>query len=346
MKQSKRSFSIKKLLPALVFAIPQISAWKRQRTYAKKREKALRSLQSVSVFREEKTRDGLDITLRSPIDGFLLSATLYPHANPIGIVQIIHGIHEHKGRYEPFARFLQSHGYAVLVSDTRGHGHSVDSVFPRGNMGSFAALRDDQFVISKYLKERFPDTPLYLFAHSLGTLIARAYLQEYDAHIDKLILCGTVMHYRLVGLGLALVRMVDFYIGCSRWKNLRFMRRKTEEEIRKIIDEDPDYLHGFHPCEVITVLELIQAVETLGAYKKHHLHLPILSISGEYDYLVTGGKSGINRTMKALSQLGYRDMISIVYPHMMHEILKDPKKEFIYQDILSFLKMKKTPPSL
>ena len=36
-----------------------------------------------------------------------------PEGPPRGVVQLVHGISEHIGRYDSFARFLAEHGYAI-----------------------------------------------------------------------------------------------------------------------------------------------------------------------------------------------------------------------------------------
>lgn len=48
--------------------------------------------------------------------------TLWPVDQPRGIVQIIHGMVEHMGRYDHFARFLNTRGFAVCGEDHMGHG--------------------------------------------------------------------------------------------------------------------------------------------------------------------------------------------------------------------------------
>ena len=44
---------------------------------------------------------------------------------PRGVVQIVHGMSEHLGRYDEFARFLVGCGFVVCASDHVGHGKSV-----------------------------------------------------------------------------------------------------------------------------------------------------------------------------------------------------------------------------
>ena len=39
-----------------------------------------------------------------------------------GVVQISHGMSEHKERYYEFMEYLKDNGYAVVIHDHRGHG--------------------------------------------------------------------------------------------------------------------------------------------------------------------------------------------------------------------------------
>ena len=45
--------------------------------------------------------------------------------NPIGVVQIIHGMQEHAKRYNDFAKYLNKQGLIVFASDLRGHGQTA-----------------------------------------------------------------------------------------------------------------------------------------------------------------------------------------------------------------------------
>ena len=42
-----------------------------------------------------------------------------------GVVQLAHGMNEHKERYIDFMRFLAQNGYACFIHDHRGHGASL-----------------------------------------------------------------------------------------------------------------------------------------------------------------------------------------------------------------------------
>ena len=45
-----------------------------------------------------------------------------PQETPRGIVQIVHGMCEHKERYFPLMDFLAANGYAAVCHDHIGHG--------------------------------------------------------------------------------------------------------------------------------------------------------------------------------------------------------------------------------
>ena len=74
-----------------------------------------------------------EFTLKAD-DGLDLSIALFEIENPAAIVQIIHGMKEHKERYYDFIHFLNETGFSVVISDNRGHGKSLNDKFPLGHM--------------------------------------------------------------------------------------------------------------------------------------------------------------------------------------------------------------------
>ena len=58
-----------------------------------------------------------------------------PQGQVRGVVQIVHGIAEHMGRYDHFARYLNAHGYAVCGEDHLGHGKTGEAAGQFGYFG-------------------------------------------------------------------------------------------------------------------------------------------------------------------------------------------------------------------
>ncbi|MGW0737932.1 alpha/beta fold hydrolase [Streptomyces sp. NPDC002851] len=115
---------------------------------------------------------------------------------PRAWVQIAHGAAEHALRYDRFARHLTAAGYGVLASDHRGHGATARATGGYGVTGadiedSWRAIVDDLKVIGDQARALQPDVPLVLLGHSLGSMLARDFAQEYGDALEGLILSGT-----------------------------------------------------------------------------------------------------------------------------------------------------------
>ena len=133
------------------------------------------------------------LKLKSNFDDLSLGVAFLPaQGTPKAIFQIVHGMAEHKERYYPFMEFLSEHGYACVIHDHRGHGESVKSEQDLGFMydGGADAMVEDVLLVQDWAKGQFPNLPVYLFGHSMGSMVVRAFTRKYDDRIDKLIVCG------------------------------------------------------------------------------------------------------------------------------------------------------------
>jgi alpha-beta hydrolase superfamily lysophospholipase len=92
---------------------------------------------------------------------------------PWGIVEIVHGLGEHGGRYETVAGGLTAAGLEVWSYDHRGNGASGGR---RGWVDEWPTLHDDLGARMASLRELYPHQHLTLYAHSLGGLIATGYV--------------------------------------------------------------------------------------------------------------------------------------------------------------------------
>ena len=89
-----------------------------------------------------------------------------------GVVQLVHGMAEHMGRYQNFAKFLNRNGYVVYGTDHRGHGLNVDMEhlgWDEGDMWSNDI--EDQLRLTEYIKIRHPNLAIIVHGHSYGTFL-------------------------------------------------------------------------------------------------------------------------------------------------------------------------------
>ena len=279
-------------------------------------------------------------------DGLPLALTLVqPTSKPKAVVQIIHGILEHRQRYVPFAEFLAKHGFAVVISDNRGHGESVDAQTPLGHMPNVKRMVDDQVEITNFLKKKFA-CPVYLFGHSFGSMIARIYLQKHDTLIDKLLLTGTVRYQKKAPVGLAVAAVANHVVGKRKysWIMKKLSDFGSEDrawltndlaEIRKV-EHDPLMIPGYDNRGTTTVWEANAQLNKVKRYNCQNPHLPILSITGGEDTAMTGGTKGLLSTKQTLQTIGYHRVTMLDLAGMKHEVLNEIDKADVYQLILDY----------
>ena len=116
------------------------------------------------------------------------------------VIHVVHGMTEHMGRYEQFAKDLTDYGVAVAGFDLRGHGKNSGSPecasFISGQKletdygweRSVDDIRQQKDVIKKYL----PKAEYYLLGFSLGSFLVRECLNTVNmGKINGVILVGT-----------------------------------------------------------------------------------------------------------------------------------------------------------
>lgn len=123
---------------------------------------------------------------------------------PQAVIQISHGMCEYMERYEDFAAYLCGKGFAICGNDHLGHGRTAAApeelgYFSAGNGPDF--LTGDLARMSELAHTRYPNLPLFLFGHSMGSFIARLYLPKYADFMNGAIICGTSGGNPLAGAG-------------------------------------------------------------------------------------------------------------------------------------------------
>ena len=108
------------------------------------------------------------------------------------LLMVVHGMTEHLGRYEAFARSMTEHGIAVAGFDLPGHGKNPgDPVC--ASMGE-AGWRDSLQSLHRLnasLQEAFPGLPRAMLGFSLGSFLVRDFLRQEEAGLSGVILLGT-----------------------------------------------------------------------------------------------------------------------------------------------------------
>ena len=135
---------------------------------------------------------------------------------PKALFQIVHGMCEYFGRYEPFAKSLAEQGALVFGHDHLGHGNSAPSPDDLGFTaagGGADFLVEDVYKLTCKLKTQYPDTPVVLFGHSMGSFVVREVLARYGDAYAAAIICGTGGTDSPAGAGKAMAKTIMAFRG-------------------------------------------------------------------------------------------------------------------------------------
>ncbi|MDR0484523.1 MAG: lysophospholipase [Alphaproteobacteria bacterium] len=280
-------------------------------------------------------------------------------SNPKGILQIIHGMAEHGGRYNDFALYLNKAGYIVYATDHRCHGKSAKSLEDIGYVGDndiFHMVKDEQ-VFSNLIKEKHPNFPLFLMGHSMGSFILQKYLQVEGKYLDikGAIIMGSAFASIEYYLGRAIAYIPLKIFGDKNIRNLEkilfkyFRFNFIASYAHILLSRDKVALQKYREdpyCQRIFsakfYYELLNFM--IDIFKKHNMELadvntPLFIVSGKGDFV--GGKSKkIKKLYKAYQDLGFVDVKMKLYKDSLHEIIHDKEKDIVYQDIQEWLDLK------
>ena len=265
------------------------------------------------------------------VEGTLASG-LYRQAwtveDPVGAVVLVHGAHEHGGRYRHVAERLTAAGYATHAVDHPGHGRSPGR---RGNIGSMAAAVDGVAELVRFAGEQHPGVPLFVYGHSLGGLIALQYLTGTpDARV-----AGAVVSAAALDTSAATAVQRTLAPLLSRvlpdlgvlWLDAEAVSRDPEV----VRDYRTDPLNHNGRMVARTGAELMATALAMPR-RLPSLTMPLLVLHGTADRLVPPAASEVLR-----AHAGSPDLTLTVYEGLFHEPHNEPEKDDVLDDVVTWL---------
>jgi alpha-beta hydrolase superfamily lysophospholipase len=266
-------------------------------------------------------------------EGVVIETFEWAVQSPRAVVQISHGIGEHSGRYGALARDLNRAGFTVVSDDHRGHG--VTGMRQWGNperLGRLGpgGLRATVAAIGRFrdlTKERFPEVPLVLVAHSWGSLMAQIALNGRPDAYDGVVLTGTA--YRRPG-----------FMDAG---DLNRRHRSLGSTGAEWLSRDPAVARAWvadpltFPAATTRLLGLRDALRLLGRPAKAlPASLPLLLQVGSDDTL--GGRRSVERLATVYRERsGLRDVTVRVYEGARHEVFNETNRDEVIADLVSWI---------
>ena len=274
----------------------------------------------------------------------------------LGLVQISHGMAEHKRRYKEFINFLNMSGFHVAIHDHRGHGDRIldDQIGFFANDDGWNLVVDDVLAIHKETNKRFPNIPKILLGHSMGSWVGLSALQQMNS-FDIVLLSGSsrpnssetflqklLLKIETLRLGKkgysSLLHKIIFGGFNSKFKNTKTPNDWLSRDSDRVDDYVNDHLCGFVAtnqlwADVINGIENVFHPNNLTLINKN---IPILVFSGSEDPVGRMGKG----TTKLHDCLKDNKCMSELYlvEGARHETLNETNRITTYNYLLMFLK--------
>lgn len=275
------------------------------------------------------------------------------------IVQIAHGMAEHADRYSSFAKYLCDNGIVVVANDHRGHGKTAGDI---SKLGYFAdengwdKVVDDLKAVSRYINSKYPNLPIIVFGHSMGSFLMRKYIMNPPLKISGAIICGTAGHPGILGkIGLMITKFLlifqdkktksklmdklSFGAYNGNFKpnrtNFDWLSRDNDEVDKYINDPYCGFIFSVKAYnDLLGGLLYVNAQENINQTNNN---LPIYLISGYKDPVGNNGK-GIIEVYNKFKKAGVKNITMKLFDNGRHEILNEINKEEVYKHVLKWIK--------
>jgi alpha-beta hydrolase superfamily lysophospholipase len=245
-----------------------------------------------------------------------------------GVVVLVHGVHEHGGRYAHVAERLAGAGYSTFAVDHPGHGRSPGR---RGDIGSLEIAADGVAQTVELAVATHPGLPVVVYGHSLGGLIALQYLTgSPDGHVRGAVLSAPALDTsaatRVQRLAAPLLSRLAPHLGVLAIDPATISR---DPEVVRAYEADPLNHHGRMTAR--TGAETMLGAAAMPG-RLPSLTLPLLVVHGGADRLMP---SSVTEVVRA--HAGSDDVTVTVYAGLFHEPHNEPEKEQVLDDVVSWL---------
>lgn len=286
-----------------------------------------------------------------------VTATLWAprERSPECVIQIISGSYERLDRYDEFARYAVSHGFAVCGSDLPGCGSPQGSRYhPVGKKGRNHLLADIK-TLTDAVKTRYPGANLFLLGHSTGALMARLFAARYPGAASGLLLSGTPTKKPVSVAGMLLNLLCLKFCKNKETRTfpwnitlMKFRRKiknphtdfdwltRDDDEVQLIIN-DPHCSCLNSIGEIWRLNTCLLLANRISSVMKIPSKLPIFLISGTMDLLGWYGR-GVQLFYNVLLCAGKKNVTLKLYRDARHELLHETNREAVSADILQWIR--------
>ena len=297
--------------------------------------------------------DAREFVFTSGFDSLNVSALIAkPSGNINGIVQIVHGMFEHKERYFDFMDYLAGEGFMTVIHDNRGHGKSICTpddlgfMFRNGGKG----FVDDIVQLKKSIHDAYPDLPYFMIGEGMGSLGVRCMLKDDSSGLNGVILLGTPCYSFFTRFYWNLrSAMASGLKSRERSEKVYNAMEKTfragseprswlcsRKDVVSEMNDDPlcNFNYTINGWE--GYMHLLREANSKNGWNDVNPGLPIRFISGRDDPCLIS-EHRFMKNLLLLDDVGYESVSHRLFDNMRHIVLFDNNEQNVYKDIAKSL---------
>ncbi|KAI3773952.1 hypothetical protein L1987_48491 [Smallanthus sonchifolius] len=251
--------------------------------------------------------------------------------NTRALVVLLHGLNEHSGRYDEFAKQLNAHGYKVYGMDWVGHGGS-DGIHAYVHSLDDAVIDTKAFIL--HVLAENPGLPCFCFGHSTGgAIILKAAL---DPKVEKSI-AGVVLTSPAVGVQpshpifLILAPVFSLLLPKFQFSAANNKGTAVSRDPAALVAKYSDPLVYTGSIRVRTGHEILRITSYLQQNTRK-LKVPFFVLHGTVDTVTNP-----NASLKLYEEASSEDKSIKLLPGYLHDLLFEPEQEEIKRDIIEWL---------
>lgn len=247
---------------------------------------------------------------------------------PKAVIQILHGFCEYSRRYTNLIDHLVKENFVVFIHDHKGHGKSEGT---RNHITTLNTFANDAHILTELILKKYPNVPLFLIGHSMGSLVAQRYAIKYQKELKGLILSGSGTSPPKFPKMLEIFAKIMVKIAPKLKGDAGIDPENISSDPESVEDykTDPliDYKNGTVGMGIAMMNHYSEIKEEIGK-----IQIPVLMQRGSDDVMMIGEK-------ELFEDLKTKDKEFIVYENAKHEIYTEIKeiREKAFNDVTKWI---------
>jgi alpha-beta hydrolase superfamily lysophospholipase len=275
--------------------------------------------------------------------------------NPIGTVQIIHGLVEYHARYQEIAEYLNRNRFIVFCNDHLGHGLNVTD----GNLKGFfkeddgyEAVIDQLGEMNSHIRKNYPILKHFVLSHSLGTALIISLLKRnlyfdgvlmsaafsvsnFMIYLNKILLLPELVFQGKKSISLEMEKFTTQKHN-SPYEPCRTTHDYLSSDKQKVDEYIADELCGY-PNTTQLWLDLSSGFINLWTKKTFSnidKNIPFYLLTGDEDKVNNDGNQAED-IHSLLLESGFKSELEI-FKGIRHEPFQEKQRQKVFESVLNF----------